>query len=231
MFLKRSLLGLATAGALMVAAGAAQATTVNWFNTGVDASRAPLSLGDLDPHYTVTHDGVTQQAIVIDDHRRWLDPESPELNARWIGLTNFNVSDPVGDYVFTTTFDLGGFDANSAVLHFDYAVDNSVQIHLNGNLIADSIGIVGENLGYLDIVETVVVNGSTGFFEQQLNVLTFTVHNLFNNPENRFNPTGLLVAGVGGQVSAIPVPAALPLFVTALGAVGFLRLRRKRQTD
>ena len=46
------------------------------------------------------------------------------------------------------------------------------------------------------------------------------------------NPTGLWNPGDPGtlQVSATPVPAALPLFATGLGLVGLLFWRRKRKS-
>ena len=46
-------------------------------------------------------------------------------------------TDPGGDYVYRTTFDLTGFDPNSAVLTGQWAVDDTGVLKLNG----DSTGV------------------------------------------------------------------------------------------
>ncbi len=215
--------------AVFIASQTADAATVNWRSTGVTTAGTPEAYGSDDSHYTVTFNGQTSQAKVINDHSRWVNPENPELNARWIGLTEFNTSDPVGTYTFTTEFNLTGFDPSTANMSFRYAVDNNVVVNLNGNEIASSTPIVGDELGYIDLLPLVTVAGSTGFFNSGINTLEFVVNNIFNNPQNHGNPMGLLVSGIGGTVSAVPVPAALPLLATAFAGLGFLSWRKRRK--
>jgi hypothetical protein len=44
------------------------------------------------------------------------------------------------------------------------------------------------------------------------------------------NPNGFALVIAGPEVAATPIPAGLPLFLTALGGLGFAALRKKRAT-
>jgi len=102
------------------------------YSTGVG-----LKAGEKDPHWMLTSTPDqsaampkptwvcrTQPAYIPDDERsKWLStsPKLPLLSA--------------GDYVFSTTFDLTGFDPTTAKLRLAYAVDDEVvEVRLNGQV-------------------------------------------------------------------------------------------------
>jgi hypothetical protein len=57
-----------------------------------------------------------------------------------------------------------------------------------------------------------------------INTVDFSV---YNDPCNCTNPVGLLVNVTDATAAAIPEPATLLIFGTALGSLGFLRRRKK----
>jgi hypothetical protein len=64
---------------------------------------------------------------------QWIKP----ADARWIYLTNAaNLGQDWGTYEYMTTFDLTGYDPDTAVLSGQWALDQDGSIYLNGNLVA-----------------------------------------------------------------------------------------------
>ncbi|MCD4811268.1 hypothetical protein K8R14_01520 [bacterium] len=191
--------------------GVAQAAPINGlFNTGVDDSGLVLPVGTLEQHYNMT--GALSPANVISKHSTWVTPPTGSL---WIGPSNGNFSDPVGDYSYILTFDLTGLVPTTAFISGKWSTDNTGVILLNDI----DTGITQDSFMSLNNF-----NISDGFVPE-INTLEFIVT---NRPGSSTNPTGLLVANLTGQASPVPVPAAIWLLGSGLvGIAGFRKLPRK----
>jgi hypothetical protein len=205
--------------------GSVQAATINTlYSTGVDDFGNVLPDTQTDTHYTLVgtpanYTGTT--AMAIDESGGW-----PVGGNAWIGDTGNNGSrwivptgtrDPItyleGDYVFETTFDLTGFDHNTAEINGQWAADNdATDIILNG--VSLGLSTTGEYKNWTDFV----INSG---FIAGVNTLQFVVH---NNPwSGGENPTGLRV-DMAGTATVVPVPAAVWLFGSGLlGLIGYSR--------
>jgi hypothetical protein len=117
---------------------------ISIFNTGVASDGTLLPAGVIDPHYTVAPPGsATGPAFVVQPTGLplcvgvacpWL-PDGP--NSNWIDPFGPIPSGPipVGNYIYTTTFDLTGLNPATAALTGQWISDNNgVQIVLNGNI-------------------------------------------------------------------------------------------------
>src|SRR5204863_3921358 len=56
--------------------------------------------------------------------------------SEWLGPHPLIANDAIGNYTYTTTFDLTGFVASSLILSLDVAADNSVAVFVNGTNIS-----------------------------------------------------------------------------------------------
>ena len=175
----------------------AQAATITTLgNTGVGT-------------YTVDNGGST--AIVPDGTIKPWVQNSP--TSSWIGST----SAAPGNYTYSTTFDLTGFEAGTAQITGNWAVDNSaVSILLNG-LATDISYDSGANFAAF----TPFTIGSGANFSSGINTLAFTINN-FDDGTN--NPAGLNVAMSGtADPTAVPEPSDIVGTVFALGSVVLLK--------
>lgn len=123
-----------------VAAAAPQAVP-GLFPTGVDAARARLTTGDVDPHWRVAastdpgHPGPNAFAFSellypLGALPAWT-PNTPE--ARWITLDAINsLTAADATFEFETTFDLTGFQPGTARLSIELASDDNYEVLLNG---------------------------------------------------------------------------------------------------
>jgi hypothetical protein len=127
--------------------------------------------------------------------------------------------DAVGSYTFSTTFDLTGFNPASAVLQFQFAVDNSLtSVKLNST----TFTITGSNLTSLSAVQTI----NSGFIAG-LNTITFNVTNAVGKASNA-NPVGLLVdfTSATADPAGSPEPATFGIVGFALVGLGALKARQ-----
>lgn len=138
-------------------------------------------------------------------------------SSSWIGISNGDTTDPVGDYTFSLDFDLTGYDASTAAIAAQVAVDNSAQFFLNGNNLNINVAGFGSLTGFV----------IDDFFVAGINTLEIIVNNA--NCNGCLNPMGLLIANSEVAISAVPLPAALPLYGAGILALGFLAKRRKNR--
>ncbi|MGH6683860.1 MAG: PEP-CTERM sorting domain-containing protein [Pseudolabrys sp.] len=153
----------------------------------------------------------------------------------WIGPDNAqNLTGPLGTYDYQITFDLTGFNAATASISGQWTTDNQGRdILLNsvstGNSIAFGSG--PDNYSFNSWHPFTISGG----FLPGLNTLDFLINNssVDCGGDCSVNPTALRVemtATASESSRATPLPAALPLFASGLGAMGFIGWRRKRKT-
>ena len=122
---------------------------------------------------------------------------------------------PVGEYVYTLHFADPGTD-----IPIRWSSDNGATFSLNGGA---TLSTVGDN-GFSSLVSFVIPALSFALGD---NYFTVTVQNISCDCNN---PTGLLVSTPEfAAPTATPLPAALPLFATGLGALGVFGWRRKKK--
>lgn len=204
--LKMKWIAGAAAIAVMSLASAAGAATLS--STGV------LGVGSTETNWTLTSPpGGTLTAVsgaqdypgawvVAPSGSNWITPSATT------GTTATNA--PAGEYDYSLSFPnpLGS-------VAIQWSSDNDATFSLNGTLWSTT-----GSTGYSSLVSFLIPAGSF----QGSNVFEVAVQ---NDPFTGANPTGLLVSV---SVSPTPLPAALPLFATGLGALGVLGWRKKKKT-
>jgi hypothetical protein len=178
------------------------------YDTGVDDQGTPLSINDMDHHYVLT--GPLSSA--------YLTPQvPPNLDKTWWPMDNSGLwigpkldgiqAAPGGDYVYTLTFDLTGFNPSIIVISGQWSSDNSSYISLNG------VQTPFQTPSSPDDPFAHIYNFTldSGFVAAE-NTIEFHVHNITG-------PTGLLVQNL------VPEPATLLL--VGLGGI-FLRRSKQR---
>ena len=124
-----------------------------------------------------------------------------------------------GNYLYSLSFDLTGFNASTASFSGRFLVDNQVSsIALNGNTIFS--GPAG-GFGGGDWTNFAAVSG----FVNGVNLLQV---NAVNFGQARGNPAGLRVEFVDSSVAAVPEPATWALMLAGFGMTGFAMRRRRK---
>lgn len=192
------------------AATANAATIPGLFNTGVDGSGAVLGNGAVDSHYAISSGG---NAVVVNQGNipgTWLPNSS---SSRWIWETA--TGQPINvTRTFTTTFDLTGFMPGTASITGRWATDNTgLDILING------VSTMQTSPGFQSWTNFAINSG----FQAGVNTLAFVVNDFGVISGFRAEFLGSSV----DPVAPIPVPAALPLLITALGGLYAMRRRAR----
>ncbi len=215
---------LAFASALaFVAAPALAASIAGLHNTGSDADTnarddywtLQVTGGSTPGYAAATNPYVSQQAsgfpfgpwIANDATSRWLTPLE-QTGASLDASTN-------GTYLYSLTFDLTGFDADTASLSGRWASDNNAIATLNGTQFSFT-GVSGFGAWTPFTVDSGFVSG--------LNTLAFTVTNI---SQSSGNPTGFRAEFVESAVAAVPEPQQWALLLVGLGMMGTMAARRR----
>lgn len=209
------------------------------YNTGVSDSGSVLPDASVDPHYMLTSvpigSGLGANAYIADsnvfplDGGNWMADSS---TSKWIAPTanqsTFVDAGHTGFYTYQTTFDLTGFDPNTAVITGQWSTDNAGEdILING--ISTGVTHKDGSVPSYAFFSSFTINSG---FKPGVNTLDFVVDNAPLNPSspspNLYNPTGLRVE-LSGTAMATPEPSTLTLqFFGALGLLLCHRYRRRK---
>jgi hypothetical protein len=157
------------------------------FNSGLNEAGNLLTPGQSDPHYWFVSNG--QPVIAMQNHPAWLANSSL---SQWIGFSAQGTDNQApGQFNIATTFDLTGFDPDTAAITIYLAVDNRVDdVLINGV----STGIACA--GFAGWFGPYVI--SAGFVEG-INELQF----VFVNEGTDWNPAGLRVELDGTAIASL----------------------------
>jgi hypothetical protein len=214
----------------MLASAAQARAGFTLFNTGVALDGDPLSVGAIDPHWSiVAGPGITTPvpAIVVNDQHLGAYFQDAHSQWIWVDASGFGGGSNT-TYTFRLTFDLTGFDLATAKITGDWGVDNNGQILLNGSIPAipkgDGQAILKgsptENFGQFHHFSI------TGGFVSGLNTLDFVVTN--TDGPGALNVTNLVGTADAATPSAVPEPASMTIFASgALCLLGYAWGRRR----
>ncbi len=219
---------------LLVSATAIEASTAFTIH---DTGGGFATAGVLDPQWTetdpsnnVTTPFVTEGSPSTFPFTAW-DPDDLPVYG-WISpeaaydTTSASV-DAAGLWVFSTTFDLTGFDPTSAVITFKAAVDNSLpnSVVLNGHTVA----IAGLSAVSTSLSSSTFTINVPADFVAGVNTLSFDVTNASGN---KGNPVGLLVDFTSATANvATPEPGSAMLLMSGFAGMLVWARRRKRNNS
>ena len=216
--LKKKFLFTCAAILLFVCQAWAQGTLPGVYSTGVDASGNVLPAGQTDPHYTITSSplGATSATTVAFMPVEWA---ANTASSGWINATGSgNDIEALGNYTYTLSFSMNGFDLSTAEISGEWTSDNESEIFFNG---VDTGFFSGTN-GFGAFSPFSITNG----FVSGQNQLQFVVTQ--EGGSGPINPEGLQVNITSATASPVPEPATFSL----LGLAGLLlgKLRRNQTT-
>lgn len=156
-------------------------------SSGIGENGLPLPAGGDDPNWVNVATG--QPLIVMANHPAWA---ANNTQSQWVGVTTDGQTNvPPGQYQFETTFDMTGWDADTARIELLIAVDDQL----------DAVLLNGVNTG-ITTAGFAILNGpfvlSDGFLPG-VNTLRF----IFTNGGAADNPSGLRVQMSGQAVQKL----------------------------
>jgi hypothetical protein len=223
--MKRTALGLLAAAGVVCAFGLeAQATTIDFGNTA--GSAATCIENNLQPCFGSRVNNTTDP----NGFGTYAEANTPNVtvgysgtNQRLVGVSGANG----GGYVFATSF-------NGSQHIFTLTADAGFNVQLN------NVTVKNSDIPGIDQTETftVLVNGApplvsldftyTGQSPAVFSFASLIAQSITIIGDSAF--AGLSAADFDQlNVGPVPIPAAFPLFATALGALGFARWRRNKQ--
>ncbi|HEY3455633.1 MAG TPA: PEP-CTERM sorting domain-containing protein [Bryobacteraceae bacterium] len=200
------------ATAFLISAPALFANEITIYGTGMGPGGV-LADGAVDIHYTLSStdpDFPGPAAFVTNQDALALAWIADSAISKWISPTAFGTDGhPSVEYDYTTTFDLTGLDASTAILQGMISADDGTTIFLNGNPVSPLFGTYTSSAPFQ-------INSG---FVSGLNTLTFAVQNYGGGP------TGLNVA-ISGAAAPTPEPSSVALLGAGL-AFAFTLFRRR----
>lgn len=214
------------------------ATSLGLMSTGVDSSGNPLAYGALDSHWMVSPGrnipGPVNATVLSPSNHfpEWL----PNTNrSQWVSTADTINTGAPGNYVYSQSFDLTGFDPTTVFIAGRWTADDDlINIRVNGI----SVGIDGSGHGPIDspsiqspwkvwhpfFIDTTY---NATLFNATGNTISFVTH----NDDNLWEGVNIQIEscdaepGVpGGPIPTLPEPGTLAII--ALGTLGLLKRRR-----
>lgn len=171
---------------------------------------------------------------------KWIAPFDRYADGNGYLATGFgDGSDAVGDYTYRTTFDMTGYDRDSANISLTWWSDNKGKtLVLNGTTVWDDMGVTPDFPAVIQFQVTPTLAGfslNPALLNSGLNTLDFTLYNapqdLAANDPNIGNPSSIRVL-FAGQIAAVPEPVGFAWGVTLLCSGGIVwSVRRRRRTS
>lgn len=194
--------------------------SITVFNTGEGLGGTALPIGEIDPNYILISAplGVPLTAITTTPNAVWTINTA---TADWLTPSgSANISYPLGNYNYQTTFDLAGLNPSTAELSGSWTSDNNGCIYLNGVN-------TGNCTTFQDFGSLIPFSITSGF-QAGVNTLDFVVTNGIGTSTN---PTGVIaeVSGTASPISAVPEPSYLWLIGTGLLAALYIPRQHQRR--
>jgi hypothetical protein len=196
--------------AILMAPAAVFAAPIDIYSTGVDDSGALLPDWAVDPHYTLAG-STTDPDVYANGYPEAHFWVANTTTSQWI--TDFTQA--LGPFVYSTTFDLTGYDHTSATLGGLWSADDQAIMKLNGVVVASLFFPLTQP--WQELSAFAINSGFIAGF----NTLTFEVPNIGG-------PSGLHVQIAGdAALTAVPEPSTFALAAVGLGLM-YRQVRRRR---
>ena len=196
------------------------------YNTGYIPPSGLGLPGTPDPYYLLTPPPLsllpTLPSEIVTPNPAWNQTDS---NAEWISIAGGGLSNlpPGGDWIYSYTLDLTGYNPSSVDVSGVWASDNAATMYVNGHDVASIAYGSGTPLDpySFQVLSAFSFNGE--YLHGGVNTLTFDVMN-GNDANDTNGPTGLLV-DYRSVIAATPEPITMGLGIAGVGI--FLRRRLK----
>jgi hypothetical protein len=173
---------------------ASAVTITGLFSTGVNAAGAPLAVGAIDPHYTLSSTDAAlpgPNAITVTPAGGWTGNTA---TSKWVSGQASTNGAGGAVYTYKTTFTLAGVNPASATLTGSWSCDDSCVMNLNGTPVAQK-----NTPGWGTVGNFTVAAGSP--FVLGTNTLSIVTSNTTGGP------TGLQIVSISGAVNGCTTDA------------------------
>ena len=207
--------------------------TEQLYNTGLDNAGNLVNNASHDVHWNVAQ--VTNGLIGLDADAITYKHSAYAANdndSQWISSNASGGIETTSstDYFFSTTFDLTGYDANTAMITGSWGVDNYASIFLNGNDTGVALDFGSAAFNSLNSFSL------SDFFIDGINTLTVNVTNGYTTNLSadpgpmamRFDNLQLTASNTFASSASVPEPSTFAIF--ALGMIGLASRRFKKQS-